>query len=92
MKNTTKTPSKIDDPYNQIEFQGINGKRMLFSFDEPELSSDAGLLAVSEFEKTVGLFDRLGLSISEQRSRSQHSLRDLISQRVMQILAGHGDA
>ncbi len=43
----------------ELEFQAINGKRLSVSFDEPEITSDAGLLAVSQFEKEMGLIKRL---------------------------------
>ena len=55
----TKAASSDKNQAHEHEFQAVNGKRLLFCFDEPELTGDAGLLALAEFEKGIGLFGKL---------------------------------
>lgn len=86
-----KTTSSTYLQDQQVEFQAINGKRVFVQFDEPELTCEAGLLALAQFEKGSGLLDSLGQCLNERRSRCQHTLGDLLAQRVMQIAAGDGD-
>ena len=87
-----KAASSSKDQAPEPEFQAINGKRLLFCFDEPELTGEAGLLALAEFEKGLGLFDKLAGCLRDRRKGSLHGCRDLVAQRAMQIAAGDGDA
>lgn len=75
----------------ELEFQAINGKRLSVSFDEPEMTSDAGLLAVSQFEKEMGLIQRLAGCVRDRRLNPEHGMEALIGQRVHQILSGNPD-
>lgn len=78
---------------SELEWQAINGKAVTLVFDEPELTSDAGLLAVGAFEKrTMGLIERLAGCVRDHRRDPKHTMADLIGQRVHQIISGHPDA
>jgi hypothetical protein len=49
-KNQPCTLEKLSAA-SELQLQAINGKRVTLVFDEPELTSDAGLLVVGAFEK-----------------------------------------
>lgn len=91
MHKPKTTPSK-ETAGQELEFQAVNGKRVFVEFDEPEMTCEAGLLALAQFEKGMGLFDSLAGSLSDRRSNPEHGVRDLLAQRVMQIAAGDGDS
>lgn len=63
-------------------------------FDLEETSSDGGLLLLKEVENQVGIIERLASCISDDRNQSyvQHTVKCLLSQRIMQISAGYEDA
>ena len=61
-------------------------------FDEPELTSDAGLLAIGEFEKSLGWIEKLAGCISDGRVDPTHGMKELLTQRIYQIMGGYPDA
>jgi hypothetical protein len=91
MKENKYTP-ETKSFTKELEFQGINGKSLGIIFDEPELTSDAGLLPLAEHEKGLHLFSRIATCIEDTRLFPTHSLRDLIAQRAYQIASGNPDA
>ena len=44
-KNIQNPPGKNGEA-KELDFQGLKGKKVSIVFDEPELTSDAGLLAI----------------------------------------------
>ena len=64
------------------------------SFTAPDLSSNGGLLLLSEVESKCGFLDKFASLIKEWRNEDLlvHDLRTLVKQRVMQIAAGFEDA
>src|SRR5207244_2275188 len=64
------------------------------AFDGGEITSDAGLLLVREFDERLGLTAALREAVSETRDRRYvtHDLLALLRQRVYQIAAGYEDA
>ena len=75
----------------ELELQGVNGKRVSMVFDEPELTSDAGIVAVSHFEKGMGLIKKLAACVRDWRLNPEHGMEELIAQRVHQIISGNPD-
>jgi len=77
-------------------FQGskIGSKQVEISFSHDKISSDGGLLLLKEVEKQTGIIAALTQSIKDERHPSyiEHSLNEIISQRVYQIAAGYEDA
>jgi hypothetical protein len=61
-------------------------------FDEPELTSDAGLAAVSASGVGDGLLPSLAGAVRERRRRPTHGIGQVISQRVYAIMAGYHSA
>lgn len=75
-----------------IDLPGFSDRKWSVQFDEPQLSSDAGLAAI--FASKVGdkLLSAIASAIDDPRRRPDHKIDELISQRVFQILSGHYDA
>jgi hypothetical protein len=61
-------------------------------FDGPQLTSDGGLVWLAEVDAALGLCGRLADAIPEWRTGSvQHSLEQLLRQRIFQIACGYED-
>jgi len=67
-KIDTSSPEQ-NNKTTQLEFQGVNGKKVTVCFDEIVLSSEAGLLTLAQMDESKSLIDKLAYSISEQRNR-----------------------
>lgn len=63
------------------------------SFDEPELTSDAGLAAIAASGTARPLIQTLAGCIDDPRKNPDHTTEQLLSQRIFQILGGayHAD-
>lgn len=72
----------------------INRKPVIASFSGEKISSDGGLLILKEVENQIGIIQSITNCITDSRHPSyvDHSLKELISQRVYQIAAGYEDA
>lgn len=83
-QNTTK----------QLVFTGITGKKVIAEFEDVAMSSDGGILLAAEVERYLGLVDRLAACIKDPRQRGKvvHEIRDMLRQRILQIMAGYEDA
>lgn len=74
-------------------FSKVQEKKLQLQFDDPEVSSDAGIMILREVENQTGMINRFSDSFADKRHSSyiEHSQQELISQRVMQICAGYED-
>src|SRR3954447_6030441 len=72
----------------------IAGKTVRVAFDGGRLTSDAGVLALAEVERRLGIAERLARCLTDPRSpeRVRHTLADMIRFRVLLIAAGYPDA
>lgn len=88
-KNIAETQTETEI----FKFQSSK-KSVEYSFTAPDLSSNGGLLLLSEVESRCGFLDKLASLINEWRNEDLlvHDLRTLVKQRVMQIAAGFEDA
>ena len=77
-----------------LRFQPINGKTVRADFKGGELSSDFGALLLRETARRSGLVSRLSHAIRDSRHPSyiDHSIQDLLTQRVLQVACGYQDA
>lgn len=77
-----------------LEFPSVAGKKVIMDFDGGAVTSDAGLLVLRETERRIGIIRRIADSIMDNRDKRyiDHSMKDLVSQRVMQIACGYEDA
>ena len=71
----------------------VLGRSIVARFDGGLLSSDAGVLALREVEKRLGIAERLANCIEDLRCQDQviHGLADMIRFRLMMISAGYPD-
>jgi hypothetical protein len=78
----------------ELEFPSVKGKRVVADFDGGVVTSDAGLLLLRETERKVGIIRRLIGCIPDNRDQRyiDHPMRELMTQRVMQIACGYEDA
>ena len=82
------------DSEMKLHFASISGKKVEAAFDGGSLTSDGGVLHLRAMDKRLGLIERLADCITDDRHPSyvNHSLVDLIRQRVFQIALGYEDA
>ncbi len=69
-------------------------RKVTAAFDGGEITSDAGLLLVREFDERLGLTAALRAAVADRRDRRYvtHDVLTLLRQRVYQIAAGYEDA
>jgi len=72
----------------------IKRKKVEVKFTMEKTSNDGGLLLLREVESQIGLISSLANCIKDERHQSyvEHSIKSMLSQRVMQIAAGYEDA
>ena len=72
----------------------LDKKKVEVKFTMEETSNDGGLLLLREMENQLGLIKGLESCITDERHQSyvSHSIKSMLSQRIMQIAAGYEDA
>src|SRR6266849_8965519 len=77
----------------QLTFWKIGKQVVTAAFDGGQIVSDAGLLALRDFEKQLGILADLAQRLPDPRSPKfiKHSVEALLTQQVYQILAGYAD-
>ncbi len=74
-------------------FQGPGRREIRADFDGGDISSDGGALLLREVEQHAGIIDQFSQCFDDHRDpgRIEHSVRDLIAQRVFGIALGYED-
>lgn len=77
----------------QFEFPYVKGHQVFANFKGGSVSSDAGLLLLSLADKQLGLLKAVAKAIPDKRdpSKVQHSIEDMLRQRVFGICLGYED-
>ena len=77
-----------------LRFHPVNGKTVRADFNGGELSSDFGALLLHEMAIRSEIIPRLAKAIQDKRHQSyiDHSIQDLLMQRVLQMACGYQDA
>jgi hypothetical protein len=77
----------------QLTLWRIDQQEITVGFDGGRVVSDAGLLSLRAFDKTLGILAGLAERLPDPRAQKfiTHSKEDLLTQRVYQILAGYAD-
>jgi Transposase DDE domain group 1 len=77
----------------QLRFPPIAGYTVRADFDGGALSSDLGALLLRGIDRQIGLTERLAAAVQDKRHPSyiDHTLRDLLAQRIYQIASGYAD-
>ncbi len=80
--------------HSELSYNFATPRPLVVQFSELELSSDAGILLARQAEETAQVCRVLAESIEEWRDPSKitHSLYQLVSQRVYQLVGGYEDA
>ena len=78
----------------QLHFSFYRNRTLTAKFDGGQITSDAGLLALRQFDVRQGITARWSAALRDTRlpERTQHSLEALLAQRIYQIVAGYEDA
>lgn len=78
---------------SQLRFPAIAGFSVRADFDGGAMSSDFGALLLRGADQQIGLISRLVSAIYDKRHPSyiEHSMTDLLSQRIFQTACGHFD-
>jgi len=88
--------SKISDsnPQKLFNLSYLDKKKVEVKFTMEETSNDGGLLLLREMENQLGLIKAIEGCIKDERHPSyiDHSVKSMLSQRIMQIAAGYEDA
>jgi len=77
----------------QTHFSFRNDKEICIDFAGGRITSDAGLIALREFDHRIGFTDQIVQRLHDERHPSYviHRLRELIIQRLYAIAAGYED-
>lgn len=77
----------------QLSFQGVGKRQIVARFDGGQLSSDGGGLLLREVELRTGLLSQFAACFRDYRDPKlvEHSVKSLISQRVMGLALGYED-
>ena len=83
----------IDSTQQQLRFPPVSGLSVRADFDGGTLSSDFGPLLLQGVDRQTGLSKRLAGAIRDSRHASyvEHSMPDLLTQRIYQIACGYED-
>lgn len=77
----------------EFEFQGLDGRRVVADFRGGSITSDGGALLLREVAVRRGVFERFASCFTDHReaSRVEHTVAELLAQRVMGIALGYAD-
>jgi hypothetical protein len=92
-KNSNKNFNSRSETAEKVRLSAIQDKAVELNFNGGEMSSDAGLLQLREIETQIHLLRDMAQLLNDERDQRyvQHSIEDLLLQRVMQIAAGYED-
>lgn len=84
----------MKDTMRQLEFQAVKAVKVEAKFDTPEMTTDFGALLLREVENSTGIISHLSLAVDDRRHKSyiDHTVNEIITQRVYQICQGYEDA
>jgi hypothetical protein len=77
-----------------VRFDGLFPNLVVAQFDQPDSSSDAGAVLLRAVDERLGLTRSLAGALVDRRQggKVQHSLHDVLRQRVFAIACGYEDA
>ena len=87
------TPATTDDNLLPFAFSAVERKKVTAAFDGGRLSSDGGVMLLSQAERRLGLAERLAAVIPDGRDASRviHRLPDILRARMFAIACGYED-
>jgi len=87
------TSATTDDNLLPFAFPAVERKKVTAAFDGGRLSSDGGVMLLSQAERRLGLAERLAAVIPDERDASRviHRLPDILRARIFAIACGYED-
>ncbi len=72
----------------------LSGKKVSAAFDGGRITSDGGVMVLSEAERRLGIAERLAGLIPDERdpTRTLHPVSEILRARILAIAAGYEDA
>ena len=69
---------------NELVFTTVNRKKVVAVFDDPNVTSDAGVLVLREMDRHMGLIERLSQALNDPRRKTHidHAQADMLRQRI----------
>ena len=76
-----------------LPFPAVSGKSITVAFDGGDITSDAGLLLLSETDRRFGITEAMVSSMEDHRQpgKVQHSLEEMVRTRVYAVAQGYSD-
>jgi hypothetical protein len=77
----------------QFEFEGVERRAVVAAFDGGHVTSDAGVLLLSQLDHAMGLIERFAGCFVDKRDPEliEHSVQTLLGQRVLGLALGYED-
>lgn len=87
------TPTKTECSAERYSFGQLDRRQVVADFSGGQLSSDGGLVLVSEIDRRLEISERVAECFTDYRdpARVQHELRDLVAQRLYGLVQGYED-
>lgn len=84
---------KTECTKKRYQFQALGRKEILADFDGGTITSDGGGMLLREVEKRTNILGRFAQCFTDHRNQDliEHSVMDLVSQRVLAIALGYED-
>lgn len=82
-----------DGTQQSVLFPSLLDKPVHVAFNEPSMSSDGGALLLKAVDRSLGLTEALATCLRDGRDETkvQHTLEDLVCQRVFALACGYAD-
>lgn len=84
----------MSDSLFEMPFPAVGGRTVVSRFDGGEITSDSGLLLLSQADRKLQLTQRLATQIVDKREsgKVRREIADLLRERIFAIAAGYEDA
>lgn len=83
-----------DRATQSVLFPDLADRPLIAAFDQPNQTSDVGLILLKGIDRFLGLTARMAAALEDRRDASKvtHSLEDLMRQRIFALASGYADA
>jgi Transposase DDE domain group 1 len=87
------TPTKTECSAERYSFGQVERRQVVADFSGGQLTSDGGLILVSEVDRRCRISERVAACFTDHREpgRVQHELQDLVAQRLYGLVQGYED-
>lgn len=83
--------AQVAGAVQQLSFPGLADRPVVVQRQAGQMTSDAGLVPLAEFDRRWRLSERIAGCLVDARSDPQHSLLEMLRQRLFGILADYED-